>query len=90
MTPSRGFTDLIRQVAMDVRQTEPALAQVVALLARERPHYNWVGIYLLEGDKLLLPSLKNNRIKMQILLDGLNSPSANISPKFLASSFKRA
>lgn len=30
------------------------LAQVVALLKGARPHYTWFGIYLLEGDTLVL------------------------------------
>jgi len=30
------------------------MAETVTLLERERPHYNWVGIYLLEGDTLVL------------------------------------
>jgi len=34
--------------------TGSLLAEVVKLLHRERPHYHWVGIYLLEGDELVL------------------------------------
>jgi L-methionine (R)-S-oxide reductase len=30
------------------------MAETVALLHRERPHYNWVGIYLLEKEELVL------------------------------------
>ena len=30
------------------------LTQVVELLHRERPHYHWVGIYLLQGEELVL------------------------------------
>ena len=30
------------------------MAEIVALLQRARPHYHWVGIYLLEGDELVL------------------------------------
>jgi L-methionine (R)-S-oxide reductase len=30
------------------------MAETVALLQRERPHYNWVGIYLLENGELVL------------------------------------
>ena len=30
------------------------LAEVVSLLHRERPHYHWVGVYLLEGEELVL------------------------------------
>ena len=31
-----------------------ALEQVVEILKREMPHYTWVGIYLLDGDELVL------------------------------------
>ena len=30
------------------------MAETVSLLRRERPHYNWVGIYRLEGNELVL------------------------------------
>jgi putative methionine-R-sulfoxide reductase with GAF domain len=33
---------------------DEALRETVRLLKSERPHYNWVGIYLLEGDTLVL------------------------------------
>ena len=32
------------------------LAGVVSLLRRERPHYHWVGVYLLRGKELVLGS----------------------------------
>jgi L-methionine (R)-S-oxide reductase len=33
---------------------DKVLKQTVRLLKQEREHYNWVGIYLLEGDMLVL------------------------------------
>jgi len=30
------------------------MGETVALLQRERPHYTWVGVYLLEGEELVL------------------------------------
>jgi len=30
------------------------VSEVVTLLHRERPHYHWVGIYLLKGEELIL------------------------------------
>jgi L-methionine (R)-S-oxide reductase len=49
------------EIASDVEQfIEPGasldevLKQTVRLLKQEREHYNWVGIYLLEGDMLVL------------------------------------
>jgi L-methionine (R)-S-oxide reductase len=37
-------------------EDEPSrlMTQVVDILAREMPHYTWVGIYILEGDELVL------------------------------------
>ena len=36
------------------RDPERAMKSAVELLKREMPHYTWVGIYLLEGDELVL------------------------------------
>ena len=33
---------------------DAAMTQAVALLKARQPHYTWVGIYLLEGDTLVL------------------------------------
>ena len=44
----------IAQIAVRTPGGQSLLAETVALLQRERPHYNWVGIYLLEGDELVL------------------------------------
>jgi GAF domain-containing protein len=33
---------------------QDAMQQVVEILKREMPHYTWVGIYLVEGDELVL------------------------------------
>ena len=44
----------IAQIAADAPDPQSLMAQTVTLLQRERPHYNWVGIYLLEGDELVL------------------------------------
>lgn len=33
---------------------QDAMARAVAVLKRELPHYTWVGIYLLEGQELVL------------------------------------
>jgi L-methionine (R)-S-oxide reductase len=49
------------EIASDVEQfiesgasLEQVLNHSVSLLKQEREHYNWVGIYLLEGDMLVL------------------------------------
>ncbi|HEU4939019.1 MAG TPA: GAF domain-containing protein [Vicinamibacterales bacterium] len=36
------------------RDPERAMQRVVEVLKRQLPHYTWVGIYLLEGDELVL------------------------------------
>lgn len=48
---------ILRQVEVLVtaRATKPDwLKEICALLAREHQHYNWVGIYFLEGNELVL------------------------------------
>src|SRR5260370_19906384 len=42
------------QLAASTSDARTIMAETVALLQRERPHYNWVGIYLLEKDVLVL------------------------------------
>lgn len=44
----------IRVLAESAPDTRALLAETVSLLQRERPHYNWVGVYLLEGEELVL------------------------------------
>jgi len=46
--------DLLEQMAGDASGQESLMAETVSLLHRERPHYDWVGIYLLEGNELVL------------------------------------
>src|SRR6185436_6034100 len=44
----------IEQTVQSKVSRDETLRQAVRLLKAERPHYNWVGIYLLEGDTLVL------------------------------------
>jgi GAF domain-containing protein len=47
----------------------PLLSEVVRVLRRERPHYHWVGIYLLRGKELVLgPYVGNPTVHMRIPL----------------------
>jgi L-methionine (R)-S-oxide reductase len=46
--------DSIRRLTSSISDRTPLLAEVVNLLHRERSHYHWVGIYLLEGEELVL------------------------------------
>jgi L-methionine (R)-S-oxide reductase len=44
----------IEQIISSEASRDEALCEAVHLLKAERAHYNWVGIYLLEGDRLVL------------------------------------
>jgi GAF domain-containing protein len=54
MANNEGLLKLIQRLAAGAVNSRALLAETVALLQRERPHYNWVGVYLLEGDELVL------------------------------------
>ena len=45
---------MIERLRAGAADTRALLAETVSLLQRERPHYNWVGVYLLEGEELVL------------------------------------
>ena len=53
MTGAEIVSRVEQIIHSDVSRDE-ALGEAVRLLKAERPHYNWVGIYLLEGDTLVL------------------------------------
>ena len=44
----------IRGLVANEPSADALMTGVVSLLQRERPHYHWVGIYLLQGDMLVL------------------------------------
>jgi len=46
--------DAVRGLAASEPDVTRLLAEVVSLLRRERPHYHWVGVYLLQGEELVL------------------------------------
>ena len=54
MANNEGLLKLIQGLAAGAVNSHALLAETVALLQRERPHYNWVGVYLLEGNELVL------------------------------------
>lgn len=77
------------------------LKQVVELLHRERPHYHWVGIYLLQGKELVLgPYVGKTTSHVRIPLDqGICGAAAstgqtlivddvNADPRYLACSLE--
>ena len=46
--------DSIRNLISSAPDGTSLLTEVVSLLRRERPHYHWVGVYLLQGEELVL------------------------------------
>src|SRR5205085_5620677 len=44
----------VEQAVLSDASRDETLREAVRMLKAERPHYNWVGIYLLEGDTLVL------------------------------------
>lgn len=54
MTSREQLVGSIQGLAAGARNARELLAETVALLQRARPHYTWVGVYLLEGEELVL------------------------------------
>jgi L-methionine (R)-S-oxide reductase len=54
MIESQALLDAIKRSINSASDSHSALTRALALLARERRHYNWAGIYLLEGETLVL------------------------------------
>ena len=54
MKDNEAIIQSIQLAAAGAMDDKSLMAETVALLQRERPHYNWVGIYLLEKDVLVL------------------------------------
>ncbi len=48
------IVDSIRILAASQPDLSSLLAEMVTLLRRERPHYNWAGVYLVQGEELVL------------------------------------
>lgn len=77
---------------------EAALAQVTGILNQVFPHYTWVGIYVLEGEELVLrawtgpEATEHVRIPIGMGICGLaartgktvNVPDVNADPRYLA------
>lgn len=77
------------------------LKEVCALLQRERKHYNWVGVYFLDGKELVLgPYVGAPSPHVRIPLDKgicgaavregrtVNVPDVNADPRYLACSLE--
>jgi putative methionine-R-sulfoxide reductase with GAF domain len=54
MTDSNTVLEQVRAIVARSSSATTVMSETVELLRRERPDYNWVGIYLLEGDTLVL------------------------------------
>jgi L-methionine (R)-S-oxide reductase len=54
MTSNAKVLSSVRSIALTAPDTASLLSEVVKLLQRERPHYHWVGVYLLQGQALVL------------------------------------
>lgn len=92
--------DILRAVkAADTKAR--AMESVVVELARRLPHYDWVGIYLVEGDTLVLGPFRGDpsphtRIPLGQGICGAAAaakttivvPDVNADPRYLACSIK--
>jgi GAF domain-containing protein len=54
MSSREQLVGSIQGLAAGAADPRTLLAETAALLQRERPHYTWVGVYLLEGEELVL------------------------------------
>jgi len=91
----------IRQQGAGAADAHTLLAQTVALLQRDRPHYNWVGVYLLENGELVLgpyvgKPTPHTRIRLNQGICGAAASSGrtvivddvNADPRYLACSLE--
>lgn len=54
MLDNKSIVELVEHNAAEATDARALMAETVGLLKRERPHYHWVGIYLLEDGELVL------------------------------------
>jgi len=97
-------TEIIKQIdelVQSKKEREDVLRETVKVLKENYEHYNWVGIYLLEGDELVLgpylgkPS-PHTRIRLNKGICGaaasqkktVNIPDVNADPRYLACSLE--
>ena len=91
----------IEKLVQSMKEREDILTETVKVLKENYEHYNWVGIYLLEGDELVLgpylgkPS-PHARIRLNKGICGaaasqkktVNIPDVNADPRYLACSLE--
>ncbi|MCJ7458937.1 MAG: GAF domain-containing protein [candidate division Zixibacteria bacterium] len=97
-------TEIIKQIdelVQSKKEREEVLRETVKVLKENYEHYNWVGIYLLEGDELVLgpylgkPS-PHTRIRLNKGICGaaasqkktVNIPDVSADPRYLACSLE--
>lgn len=97
-------TEIVKQIdelVQSKKQREDVLRGTVKVLKENYEHYNWVGIYLLDGDELVLgpylgkPS-PHTRIRLNKGICGaaasqkktVNIPDVNADPRYLACSLE--
>jgi len=97
-------TEIIKQIdelVQSKKEREDVLREAVKVLKENYEHYNWVGIYLLEGDELVLgpylgkPS-PHTRIRLNKGICGaaasqkktVNIPDVSADPRYLACSLE--
>lgn len=54
MKTDNEIVGLVEKMVDSSAERDEALRYAVQILKQEREHYNWVGIYLVEGDTLIL------------------------------------
>jgi L-methionine (R)-S-oxide reductase len=54
MNDHAQVVEQIRDFASGASDANIVMAEAVKVLRRERPHYHWVGVYLLQGETLVL------------------------------------
>ena len=54
MSNPASLVEQVRELRAHAADATNLMRQTVEMLRRERPHYNWVGVYLLEGETLVL------------------------------------
>lgn len=97
-------TEIIKQIdelVQSKKEREDVLRETVKVLKENYEHYNWVGIYLLKGDELVLgPYLGKPSPHTSIRLNKgicgaaasqkktVNIPDVNADPRYLACSLE--
>jgi L-methionine (R)-S-oxide reductase len=96
-----GIIKQIDELVQSKKEREKILEDTVKILKENYVHYNWVGIYLLDGDELVLgpylgkPS-PHTRIRLNKGVCGaaasqkrtVNIPDVNADPRYLACSLE--